>query len=465
MSRTILCTTGTSVGQGCAGLRALQAAPKPWDFAGEELGEQIAQRLAGMDLSSESGRVKASAEINSLHRLGLCPTDTVALLVTDTADGRICAESVAGVLRAQFQLPEDHVRIEKIEGLQVHDAGRLREVGLPNLLGRALAYIRDPQRYYGGEIVLNPTGGFKGVVPFLTVLGMLFGLRSVYVFEFAESLISLPPLPVSFDLELFGRAGPGLELIEEETTVAEERFFAAIPEFRPHERDLFMGFLEHTGDGVTMSTLAEVLWTIDRREQSTIFLAPAVATQIESLPELDRRRVEMGLYKLKSPLWRARHIKTFHGCELLRFGLKRDPFRFACTMEGTHVFVCALDLTSDHAEYERTFAGLRRDAFDLTSFHPWNPTESPLEVRQEITSLEQEAVRDLKNQINALQAQLRDAGQPFRDEIRSLKGEVGRLRARLRDSDQNVKGLEAEVRDLKDQNRRLAEKMEKGLSS
>ena len=62
-----------------------------------------------------------------------------------------------------------------------------------------LAYLTDDNLNYQYDLILNPTGGYKGVIPFVTVLGMLYGKRSVYIFEHAEQLINLPPLPFSFD--------------------------------------------------------------------------------------------------------------------------------------------------------------------------------------------------------------------------------------------------------------------------
>ncbi len=178
MSHTILGTTGTPIAQGCGALRGLLGKPRPWDASAEGLREQIRARLAGMDLSAPEGRAaRASAEINSLHRLGVDPADTVVLLVTDTADGRACAEAVGGVLRELFHLP------------------------------------------------------------------------------------------AHFDLDLSERAWPALELTEQETVVPEEKYFGASQDFRPHERELFAGFVEPVEGGVTMSASAEVLWTIDRREQ------------------------------------------------------------------------------------------------------------------------------------------------------------------------------------------------------
>ena len=94
------------------------------------------------------------------------------------------------------------------------------------------------------EIIMNPTGGFKGVLPFLTTLGMLYGKKTVYIFEFSESLIILPPLPFSFDLNFFDRVRPALEYLNKEIAVDEELYLSKVVNYTPSERDLFMSFTE-----------------------------------------------------------------------------------------------------------------------------------------------------------------------------------------------------------------------------
>ena len=65
--------------------------------------------------------------------------------------------------------------------------------GFRELVTTILAYLTDDNLNYHYDLILNPTGGYKGVIPFVTVLGMLYGKRSVYIFEHAEQLINLPP--------------------------------------------------------------------------------------------------------------------------------------------------------------------------------------------------------------------------------------------------------------------------------
>jgi len=103
MSTTYLCTTGTSIAQGTPSLREYQQRETTWDEPADDLAADIRERLASLDLSDAEARRRASAEINSLNRMGLNAEDRVILFVTDTADGRVCAEAVAGILRARIE--------------------------------------------------------------------------------------------------------------------------------------------------------------------------------------------------------------------------------------------------------------------------------------------------------------------------------------------------------------------------
>jgi hypothetical protein len=81
-----------------------------------------------------------------------------------------------------------------------------------------------PLIIYSYEIIINPTGGYKGIVPFLTVLGMIYGKYSVYLFEFSQELIKLPPLPLTFNLDLYERVKYALKYIDQEIAITQDEY-------------------------------------------------------------------------------------------------------------------------------------------------------------------------------------------------------------------------------------------------
>jgi len=407
--RLIICTVGTSIANGCPVLRSYQQRASSWDEAAEDLSAEITAKLTQTDLASTETVRRVSAELNSLQRLGLDKSDRVVLLTTDTADGRCCAEHLRRALSGAFPITEDAIAIRRVEGLQVRNAKRLREEGLPNLVRLVMDY-RD--QWNAEQIVLNPTGGFKGVVPFLTVLGMVFRFRTVYVFEFAEELISLPPLPLSFDAGVLERALPALQRIGREGAVPESDYWARIAGFQPHERDLFLAFVERDGQGyVTLSPLIEPFLP-QAPETKAIYLSGQVTELVEKAEGGDRARLKTLLARVANPLWRSMHYHHFANTDLDVFKPGNVAERAACIFENGEVFVCRLYLS--HDDYDATLARLSRRDFDLSTFSQYvpPPLEECVEAEQRENEEEVQRLRDENRQLRAKITEMTSSKKP-----------------------------------------------------
>ena len=460
MSRTLLCTTGTSIAQGCKALADYQKRGSNWDESTPELTAQIRERLQGMDLTCESGRVRASAELNALQRLPVGTDDEVVLLATDTADGRACAEAVRDVLLEHFGIPR--VVIERVVGLQVRDAEHLRRVGLANLTRRLIHYLDDPQRRYGGGCVLCPNGGFKGVVPFLTILGMIYRAPVVYVFEFAETLIKLPPLPIGFATDLFERAMPALRWAVDEGIFDPENFYRKIPGFASEEREWFDSFLEVTPDVggkmlASLSPLAEVLAQREGGPEAELMLSALARADLEKLSGPDLKEVRDHLRKLASPLWRSQHRDTKHSNDLDFYPRGHNPWRFAGYIEGGLFYLCWF---ARHDDYERRMAlpAMQRAAFPAAECLKYEvPEADSLRVgdgdpdavkdwqemrRERDAALARVAEKDEANiTLKERVARRESANQKLRDEIEVLKSNYnGRSKAKAQKLPRSLSG-------------------------
>lgn len=412
--RTILCTVGTSIAAGCAELVRFQREGSDWADDAQRLRSEIASRLERFHLSEAAGRTPASAELNSLNRLGLCEGDEVILLATDTADGRACAETLSLVLTKHWV--GLRVTVERVEGLQVRDAKRLREIGLTRLMQVVLRYVEDPQRKHGGGLVINPTGGFKGVVPFLTVVGMIFRVPTVYVFEFSDALIHLPPLPINFDLQLFQRARPALAEMRREGVMPEARFFSLVRAFMPEERSLFQSLLESDGINATLSPLALTIAELEAAVGTVLWISPQVQKMLAGTLGEERKRLEAVLTRFANPLWRASQAHSFGECELPVFGNSRLMFRIAAIFQNGCAYVCRL--YSQHDDYERGLSGLKIGDFSsFENFQRWTPpvTEDDLD-RAETSELEL-----LRKQVASLPAAIAEATKPLLEELERFR--------------------------------------------
>jgi len=143
-----------------------------------------------------------SAEINCLNKIGVHSGDYLYFLVSETIDGELCGNLVKNFCHEYFQT-ECFIKI--IPGLQVHDARLFEREGLNNFVEEV---IRIYDRYRGYEVILNTTGGFKAVVPYTTLLGLVFGLSTYYIFERSNQLIKLPAAPIDFDLDILKSLEP-----------------------------------------------------------------------------------------------------------------------------------------------------------------------------------------------------------------------------------------------------------------
>lgn len=176
-----ICTTGTSIDP------AVRADTRLEDlllFTQDRLC-RIGERR-GLDAALREG----CAELHSLWRAGAAAGDRVHLLHTDTSVGAVCAGAIAHAVSTYLGCT---VELHRIEGLQAEDAMRFRDVGVPRLF-QTLDRIRRGTDA-GVTLRIQVTGGFKGVVPYMTQYGMTHGVSVSYLFEKSEELIELPQMP------------------------------------------------------------------------------------------------------------------------------------------------------------------------------------------------------------------------------------------------------------------------------
>jgi len=371
MNKLIICTVGTSISNGCKSQREILRQTTIWDDKFPDFQKEIINRINSF---SEKDFRNISAEINSTDRIGISSADRIVLLCSDNAPGRICSTELKKVFLKFYNLNETNVEIKRIKDLQVRDAKKLREVGLKNFVKAVLEYLNNPQIQYSYETIINPTGGFKGVLPFLTVLGMLYGKRTVYIFEFADQLINLPPLPFSFDLEIFNRVKPALSLIDKEVAVSKESYLNKIISYTPAEHDLFMAFTEpFDNDLITISPFAFTLLNIENEAEQAL----VNKTIIDDLESKHNDRGVLAIKRLISnvsnPLWRNNHREKWHTTDLIIIKKPRTAERIAGFIEKEKFFVT--HAFTDHNDYERILGKYSKKDFNTNDFVPWENNE------------------------------------------------------------------------------------------
>lgn len=223
-------------------------------------------------------------------------------------------------------------------------------------------------------MILKPTGGYKGVLPFLTVLGMLYGKPSVYIFEHAEQLISLPPLPVTFDIDIYTRVVPALKRIDEQTAISEQEYYSYIINYTEAEKPLFSSFIEPIDNNmVTISPLAEVLLSIENCNET-----PMVNQAIIDDLRQDKTQPALALKRLiknsVNPLWRKQHSEKWHQTDLIVIKQNATAERLAGFIKDNTFYVAYAFRT--HESYELELPKYDEQSARKLNYQQWNITEN-----------------------------------------------------------------------------------------
>lgn len=182
----LVCTVGTSM------LTNTENRPVSGDV------DQLSKNI----LALEPGNRACGAEINSCHSMisaGVARDDcTMVFIHSATPEGRRVAE----VLKRIFTARDHPVEIVEVPGLQDENPEQFRTVGLRNLANTICDVLR---RNGTTQCAINATGGYKAQIAVAVLIGQSFQVPVYYLHEKFASIISLPPMPVAPDLDLWNR--------------------------------------------------------------------------------------------------------------------------------------------------------------------------------------------------------------------------------------------------------------------
>ena len=322
-----LCTTGTS-------------AAKLWTngrFSAntvDELGsvdlaaEALFQLFKDYQMHDEKALTeKLSAEIHSLARLRLTTNDVVVLFSSETLDGQACTESVAKYLKHQGY----EVKVEVIKGLQTKDARTFSKEGVVNFIRKILDYVDN---FGASQCILNTTGGFKSLVPYTVLLGMIRQVSSQYIFEFSKEIINLPPLPIDFNRNNIESIKLILEKINRESSISIEDFNNILTW---ENRQRFQVLFENADDEITLSAVGFlILDELQKPTKLTVFLSrEAIAGFIKLKQRADIRPEEFLNMVAQdfNKLEQVKHGNAGNGLTWLKPGNTAD--RYLVSVEDT----------------------------------------------------------------------------------------------------------------------------------
>lgn len=133
----------------------------------------------------------------------------VNLVATKTVASHLCADIIKEALPTFIDNVEVEA-IELVEGMDPNDSKKFSEKGV-NSLFKVLEKITNKREEKYGKGVrgntrigsentfVNISGGYKVLIPYLTIFTQLCGIKSIYSYENTNTVITIPSLPVQVD--------------------------------------------------------------------------------------------------------------------------------------------------------------------------------------------------------------------------------------------------------------------------
>lgn len=159
-----------------------------------------------------AGSTDASAEIKSLFKIREVTNQPVevSFICSDTVLSKLAADIIKEDLNSHFDFREATV----VEGLQINNFEEFESKGFSNLV----VSIKNILMQKLDSIVLNISGGYKAIIPPLTILAQLYDVPITYIYEDSEELITFPRLPIHFDWSIAEQYYPLLQMLTQGNT-------------------------------------------------------------------------------------------------------------------------------------------------------------------------------------------------------------------------------------------------------
>jgi CRISPR/Cas system-associated protein Csm6 len=222
----------------------------------------------------------ASAEISSIEQIEGKDTSDIFLLCTETVGSYMCGR----VLEKHFSRNRT-VRLDYVKGLQLKNLEAFKQSGVSNLLVHIEKYAQSGT--YWSDLVLNLTGGYKGLIPIMSIIGQVKQIPIYYLFKGDENedyeIIEMPRMPIDYKLAVFEDYWQYFSLFGESSN--EIISTDAFPYQFVNDCD---GFLEQNDDVVALNWLGKTLWWNYCSQFFIFYTDKEVWQQIQEQHEIQR---------------------------------------------------------------------------------------------------------------------------------------------------------------------------------
>lgn len=183
---------------------------KDWDLKQVRIGSikknEDFKKWISRNLNDSCAEIASLLKIIERQKAGV----KIRLLATDTVPSRLAAElimeqTITHPVTGEKVTVDFYPERDVITGLRINNAEVFQTEGLHQFVKR----FAGLNKQYG-PLILNVTGGYKGLIPYLTLIAQLHKVPVMYKFEDSEALITIPQWPINFDLELVSDYGDQL---------------------------------------------------------------------------------------------------------------------------------------------------------------------------------------------------------------------------------------------------------------
>lgn len=249
-----------------------------------------------------------------------------------------------------------------------------RKLGIQHLF-LALNSIRDQNPDV--EICLNVTGGYKSVVPFVTLYGLIHRLDVIYLHETSGDLIHLPPVPLSFDFERLGQIRDALVTLREKETMEKKAFLYLLPPEARMDSEWYRSLVEEEDSLVAPSGMAELFFKETDSHTFRVLISPEAQQTLDASSGPVRTQYLGMLQRVADPLWRKSKSHAVRGTDLTVFKPGNTSERLMGYIKGSSVYVCEL---AQHDRYEKILRTRKKEDYPETGFRTYAPPEDAAEL-------------------------------------------------------------------------------------
>jgi|GEM_PF-819555 len=234
---------------------------------------------------------QASAEIKSIIKfVKMCKEDVIVnLIATDSVSSCIAAEIIKETLDS-YEIDDNTIKVEfnidcdSIPELQVRDYEKFKKQGIVNLLNRCNIIAPEGST----EVYLNITGGYKGVIPIMTIIGQVYNYKIIYIYEETETIVTMPNIPLKFDdrcyrwfkedLEVFSEISEGTKVDKIERI---SKGFFSKQKYKDYEY-----LFEVADDLIDFSPIGTIFWEKFMQDKKIYYIPEDVWKKINSNKEI-----------------------------------------------------------------------------------------------------------------------------------------------------------------------------------